>query len=155
MDKNKDWIDAKELHKSLKIKKQFSTWIKKEVVSDQFYTENEDYIFDKNYKISPEFADILTIKEKQSKFFLNKSGVYVLYCEGYCKVGITNNINKRIKTLQTGNPFLIQLVLFNIVNNAADLEKKLHKKYKHKNIRNEWFYLDNDDIQYIKNKLEA
>lgn len=117
-----DWIDAKELHKSLKIKKKFNIWFQNEIINDQFFFEHEDYIKNSDsYKISPEVVDIITTKEKLRLSFVKKSGVYLLYSCGCYKIGITNNIQKRINTLQTGNPFLIQLVFFKIVNDASAL----------------------------------
>jgi hypothetical protein len=145
-----DWIDAKELHKSLNIKKKFNIWFQNEIINDQFFFEHEDYIIiSDSYKISPEVVDIVTMREKLRLSFVKKSGIYILYSCGYYKIGITTNIDKRILELQTGNPFLIQLVFFKIVNDASALESELHKKYKNKNVSGEWFYLDNNDIQYI------
>lgn len=145
-----DWTDAKKLYKSLNIKKNFNNWIQKEIINDQFFFEYEDYIIvSDGYKISPEVVDIITTKENLSKAFAKKSGIYILYSCGYYKIGITSNIQKRINTLQTGNPFLIQLVFFKIVNGANTLENELHKKYKNKNVLGEWFWLNNEDVQDI------
>lgn len=146
-----DWIDAKKLYKSLNIRKNFNNWIQKEIINDQFFFEHEDYIIvSDSYKISPEVVDIITTKEKMSKTFAKKTGIYILYSCGYYKIGITTNIDKRISDLQTGNPFLIQLVFFKIINDASALESELHKKYKNKNVLGEWFWLNNEDIQDIR-----
>lgn len=151
-----DWIDAKKLYKSLNIKKKFNNWIQKEIINDKFFFEYEDYIVvSDSYKISPEVVDIITTKENLSKAFAKKSGIYILYSCGYYKIGITTNINKRISDLQTGNPFLIQLVFFKIVNDASDLESELHKKYKNKNVLGEWFWLNNEDIQDIRSAVKC
>lgn len=152
----RDWIDAKRLYKSLNIKKNFNNWIQKEIINDQFFFEYEDYIIvSDGYKISPEVVDIITTKENLSKSFAKKSGIYILYSCGYYKIGITTNIDKRISDLQTGNPFLIQLVFFKIVNDASALESKLHKKYKNKNVLGEWFWLNNEDIQDIRSAVKC
>lgn len=61
---------------------------------------------------------------------------------GYIKIGVSNNVNKRLDSLQTGNPRKLTLmasIKCDTPNNAYRLEKKLHKKFKSQCIRGEWF----------------
>ena len=80
--------------------------------------------------------------------------IYLIYAEIndtiQWKIGITKDINKRIKQLQTGNPNIVDVVSFYEINNRelaykveADIKRVL-KKYK---IQGEWYLyesLDND-----------
>jgi hypothetical protein len=72
--------------------------------------------------------------------------------ENVYKIGMTrsNNINKRKKELQTGNPNLI------FIDNAFEtdfpfkIEKMLHNKYSYKQKLNEWYELDKQDVDNFK-----
>jgi predicted GIY-YIG superfamily endonuclease len=55
------------------------------------------------------------------------------------KIGVTKNINKRIKELQTGNAEEIFLVDKYESDNAFKIEKALHNFFQHKKKLNEWF----------------
>lgn len=53
--------------------------------------------------------------------------VYLLRTQGdYYKVGIANDVAKRIKTLQTANPERIELVACRLVDLAEILERRIH-----------------------------
>jgi len=61
---------------------------------------------------------------------------------GYIKIGKSNNVDKRLDSLQTGNPRKLTLmasIKCKTPNDALRLEKKLHIKFKKENIRGEWF----------------
>lgn len=55
----------------------------------------------------------------------------------FCKIGYSNNPNKRLVELQTGNPE--ELVLIRTYEGIKALEKHIHFRYKHLNVKNEWF----------------
>lgn len=61
------------------------------------------------------------------------------------KIGTTNNINKRIKQLQTGNAEQIFLVDSYQSKLAFKIENALHNFFKHKHKLNEWFELTIED----------
>lgn len=65
-----------------------------------------------------------------AKFEENK----VLY-----KIGISHNVEKRIKELQTGNPYKIVLIEKFKTPYAFKIESALHRRYKIDNIKGEWF----------------
>ena len=67
---------------------------------------------------------------------------------GLFKIGITNDENKRLKQLKTGNPNFWFLFVFD-VKNAAIVELELHTRFEKKRIQGEWFALDAHDLQYI------
>jgi hypothetical protein len=61
----------------------------------------------------------------------------------YFKIGITNNLNKRLLALQTGNPIKLYLVRYYIVYTDANrLEKLIHSYLSEYHIRLEWFCID-------------
>jgi predicted GIY-YIG superfamily endonuclease len=77
----------------------------------------------------------------------------------YYKIGIAKDINKRMKTLQTGNAE--ELILINnyktTSNVVSKLEFSLHNYYNLKHIKGEWFGLDDKDLEefsYICEKNE-
>ncbi len=41
---------------------------------------------------------------------MKKKVVYIIKCQNFYKIGITNDIKERLVALQTGNPFEISLV---------------------------------------------
>lgn len=81
---------------------------------------------------------------------MGKSNVYVIHMDGtkFYKVGVGMNPKRRLKTLQTGNPYtlsLIKLIPCRSREEAYELEQALHDyldKYKnpYNNSSSEWFY---------------
>ena len=65
------------------------------------------------------------------------------------KIGITKlSVEKRIKTLSTGNPNKIVLINSYYSNNYKDIEKWLHSRYSSNKTqsKNEWFYLTDEQV---------
>lgn len=69
--------------------------------------------------------------------------VYLIEANKLYKIGRTKNIEKRMKQLQTGNPYDITLVKLYETENSAKLEAYIHQILRDQNIRNEWFRLGN------------
>ena len=63
------------------------------------------------------------------------------------KIGISNDPEKRLKALQTGNPepLFIHYTIELPDRKAFKVEKHLHREYSHYNIKNEWFELPMED----------
>lgn len=57
------------------------------------------------------------------------------------KIGISKDIKRRFKNLQTGSPLELRLMGSIESDNDLELEKKLHEKYKGKHVHREWFRL--------------
>lgn len=76
--------------------------------------------------------------------------IYLLKCENeaYYKIGITKDIEKRINTLQTGNPEKIKIISTYDSPLANKIEKTLHNIYSHLKMNGEWFNFS------IKEELE-
>jgi hypothetical protein len=77
--------------------------------------------------------------------------VYVMKCNEFYKIGFSNNIEKRIKTLMVGNPYELEIIFVFEHNDAKEIEFFLHSRYKKENIRGEWFALSLEQIQEIEN----
>ncbi len=67
---------------------------------------------------------------------------YVIQADEYVKIGFTNNISRRMDTLQTGHHRELKL-LVSYPYRSADLartkESLLHQQFVHCRVRGEWF----------------
>ena len=57
----------------------------------------------------------------------------------YCKIGITDNLPRRIKALQTGNPETLKCL--GVIYGDAASERLIHIKLSKYKIRGEWYQL--------------
>lgn len=79
------------------------------------------------------------------KLYEPGAAIYMFHCVGteYYKIGSTNNLDYRLKAVQTSNPH--KIVLFTSISTILPRskiikwEKKLHKKFATFHIRGEWF----------------
>lgn len=82
------------------------------------------------------------------------SFVYLIkmYGDGdiYYKIGVTKDIEKRIKSLMTGSPNHIELVHFYKSKYSFKIEKMFHRNLKLLNVNREWFY-GVDESVFIEN----
>lgn len=71
---------------------------------------------------------------------------------GFHKIGISNDPIYREKTLQSEQPKIETVCSRKFVNRriALEFESELHKKFKHKRVRGEWFDLNPIEIEEIK-----
>lgn len=80
--------------------------------------------------------------------------VYIISCENsdMHKIGRTSgSVQKRLKSLQTGNPNKLGIYLDINVRNDSELEAKMHQFFKEKRGKiGEWFLLDKKDLKKIK-----
>lgn len=81
--------------------------------------------------------------------------VYVVECNGKYKIGKTSQPETRIPLLSTGNPEDITTYGLWRVHNALEIEQSLHELFRPKNVRGEWFKLDQIDLQLLEMKLNA
>lgn len=69
------------------------------------------------------------------------------------KIGVTDNLEKRIKQLQTGSPEEITVVNYfeyELPKQAFKIEKILHKKFKKHQTQGEWFKgISTKDIEKV------
>lgn len=63
------------------------------------------------------------------------------------KIGVTkNDVNKRLKKLQTGNSSPLSIKQVHSTNYMYRMETLLHNHFSKQRILNEWFELSNEDI---------
>jgi hypothetical protein len=65
--------------------------------------------------------------------------LYVVSCGELLKIGVTNDIDKRIKSLQTGNPFPIVLEYIEERYKPHKAETFLHRSFQDRCVSGEWF----------------
>lgn len=100
-----------------------------------------------------ERQSLLDQKEEKSTFSKLKM-VYLLKCGDRYKIGIANDIERRIKELNE-RPYPVELLYYTRpIKNAHELESKLYQKYENKRLGGEWFNLDSDDILFISQLFE-
>ena len=75
---------------------------------------------------------------------MSKKG-YIYFLDdhnGHIKIGITDNIERRMKQLQTGNALELSLVHYirvNSMHDAFELEALLHHALNNYKVKNEWY----------------
>lgn len=77
-----------------------------------------------------------------------------MQCKDYVKFGVSLNPKVRVKELQTGNPFKINLLLSVKYEDHFGTEKKVHKYFEDKKESGEWFLIDDEVkgfVKYLKN----
>lgn len=62
------------------------------------------------------------------------------------KIGVAQNIEKRRRKLQTGNPYELRLLGWLMSKDNYELEKKLHRHFRAKRGLGEWFDIEPADI---------
>ena len=73
---------------------------------------------------------------------------------GYYKIGATRgNVNKRLKSLQTGNSGELYVEKIHETEHPFIVENILHNRYEYKKTINEWYDLDLGDVTKFTKKL--
>ena len=91
-----------------------------------------------------------TIKDMSLNDILTKTGkVYFIQAgvNGAIKIGYTDNVGKRLKQIQTGNPH--KLNLLKVVNGGFDVESSIHKLFSEYRLEGEWFTPSREIMEYI------
>ena len=78
-----------------------------------------------------------------------KSFLYLVYSDIGFLIGKSSDIHRRFEVIDTHSPIDLQLFrVYRIEKNSLH-EKRLHKQFDSKRIRNGWFDLDMTDIQEV------
>src|SRR5687768_13972941 len=72
--------------------------------------------------------------------------LYLIKCNEYYKIGIANDLQSRLASLQTGNPYRLMVIACFEFPNAAVVEKALHHKFAGVRKIGEWFLLGEKDF---------
>lgn len=67
----------------------------------------------------------------------------------YYKIGKTSTIQGRLNALETAMPYPMEIILIIVTSDYDALESELHRRFKHKRRKLEWFELDENDITRI------
>ena len=81
--------------------------------------------------------------------------VYLLKANNFYKIGITKNkVSNRVRGLQTGCPFKIEIFDTFETRNDLAVENALHKIFRDKGTWGEWFELSNEDIEKLYSTID-
>lgn len=79
-----------------------------------------------------------------------KQSVYIVQSGPHTKIGIANDIARRIGAMQTDNPTLTYLVAEIQCKKASSLEKWMHKRLRCYRRRGEWFTLPRKLLDFLE-----
>ena len=82
--------------------------------------------------------------------------IYIMYSAGYYKIGIAQDVEKRLKALETGNPHpikVIDAIEISSREKAISIETKIHERLSDWNKSGEWFDLTKDSIEILNRTL--
>jgi hypothetical protein len=139
-----DWIKAKALYEAGKSLRQIAaeTFIDHSAIGKR--AKREGWVTVKRSTSRgivplPNILYLITSEEFQ------KSGIY--------KIGITNDIDFRLKCMQTGCPFKLFAYKAYKNENPLGIEQSLHAFFGKKRLEGEWFTLSYVDLNYIEEAL--
>lgn len=75
--------------------------------------------------------------------------LYLIQCNEYTKIGISENVSRRLADLRTHNPYDLKVLASFEFPSAIVAEAAIHAQYEPFRVRNEWFRLDENQIQEI------
>lgn len=76
--------------------------------------------------------------------------VYVIHCEGFYKIGRAVRAMGRMRLFACGCPFPLTMAVKTSVRHPLDVEYWLHRQFKDKRKRGEWFLLDDADLLWLR-----
>lgn len=78
------------------------------------------------------------------------SHIYFIRCQQFVKIGIADSVAKRLCSIQTGNPYTLELLNSFSVTQARQVEHSLHEHFDAQWQRGEWFTLTDEQIERIR-----
>lgn len=122
---------------------------------EQMIKDVDDFILFKR-QVDKGTPDILSPvdRERFVKTMQNITQIYFIYCPETClvKIGRSNNIEKRIRTIQSISPSKISLL--SCVTAHKSFEFYLHQKLKESRSHGEWFNADDRVLSVIDISLD-
>jgi hypothetical protein len=100
------------------------------------------------------YTDINWVHNLTKNINRDSEWVYFIQDSNGIKVGITKNLQKRMKGLQTGNSCKLKLIAYIETDDMFSLEKQLHNHLKPLSIVGEWFKLDKGKTFIMLKQLE-
>ena len=109
-----------------------------------------DSVNPKRKKDSTRACRIIRSERKEAVSETDNSGVYVMKCQGRYKIGVSGCVSKRLEKLNTASPFEVELVAVFPTSIPYPLEKHLHHNFSMQNVKGEWFALDPQDLERLR-----
>lgn len=75
--------------------------------------------------------------------------LYLIKCRDIYKIGIAADVKARLASLQTGNPYPIEVCAYYQFQDPSPVEKSLHQKFYDKRKQGEWFALGGADLKAL------
>jgi hypothetical protein len=101
---------------------------------------------------NPRFNNIIRERHDIFPFYSKFECVYFLKSRELVKIGATESPYVRFNALKTDNAFP-ELVGMFIRKDCKNIEKKIHIKFFDYAVRGEWFYYNNDIIEFINRHM--
>jgi hypothetical protein len=76
--------------------------------------------------------------------------LYVIRMNEFYKIGIARDLVARLRMIQTGTPYELEVIATYKLRDARAMESWLHKYFKDKRHRGEWYLLDDLDLDKIR-----
>lgn len=119
--------------------------IEKEIIEYVYWLEKKVVGLEHKLSLAKKY-----IEENESRKDFTKWYIYIIQDHtGMTKIWMTKNIKNRVMNYKTENPYWINVIYTFEHEDYIEIERELHQKVQNKNIRWEWFNLDNDDIKEI------
>lgn len=74
--------------------------------------------------------------------------LYLIGCGPFVKIGTTNDLTERLRTIQSGNPFDLVVEYYGI--GEGNMEEYWHSEFKDKHHKGEWYRLSYLDIKKVQ-----
>jgi len=81
--------------------------------------------------------------------------VYLLRGGPYYKIGVSNDVNRRMEEITPRLPFETELVCTIATEDMYELEADLHDHFADKRTNGEWFELSGKDVEYIRSLADG
>jgi len=92
----------------------------------------------------------LVEKIKTTRRYNQPTCVYLIRAtNGLVKIGIAKNVERRLQQLDNMSPVPLRLIAAMETKHARILESELHELFSSKQVRGEWFDLNDEDIMRI------
>lgn len=82
---------------------------------------------------------VISREQKEFVYFIKATNNLI-------KIGVTKNVESRLKSLQTGSPGKLELIGSIETAKAYELESELHEKYRELRVSGEWFNIGLSEV---------
>lgn len=134
----------------------------KEIFSKYFNVFNEDAIesfnnvVDNKYSYEKKECKIVALNKKYKKAFNAEDDGYIYLIGslkyGFVKIGYSKNPHKRLKEIQVGCPFEVNIL--SVAKGNMLKEKLIHKKYSKYKSFGEWFFIKGEVELMVKKEMD-